>query len=329
VARRLLDGEHEEHVQRRALLGVVLGEQEKPLAAVVGRADAGQREHCLAVLGEMAPLLGAILLRDIHDAEQAWHERAQLHAAERKITRAGLDLHDGPIQELAALAADVRLLAKQLDAVLADSAQREVMHGRIEDLDAQLLALDRSLREISSEVRAGQTAPRQQFRATLEETIRKFAERAGIRTELTLSGPVGTLSDSQQIALLNIVAESLSNVRRHAHAHAVTVVVRASAQGSEATIRDDGRGFDPGAKSLRGSHHGHTGLLAIAERARLLGGSCAIDSRPGGPTCVRVVLPRWTPAAAAREEERRGHALAAARGSAARGSNGASSFSTA
>jgi signal transduction histidine kinase len=319
VARRLLDGEDEEHGQRRVLLGIALGGHEHPLAAVVGRAEAGERDRCMAVLTQATPTLDELLLRDIRDAERVAHEHAQLSAAERKLTRVGLDLHDGPIQELAALAADVRLLANQLATVLGDSPQQALVHGRIEDLDAQLLALDHDLRQISREVRTGHTVPKRRFRVALEDTIRTFAERTGIRPRFTLDGPVGTLSDSQQIALLNIVAEALSNVRQHADAHAVEVIVRSSPDGAEAMIGDDGRGFDPEAKTARG---GHTGLLAMRERVRLLGGVCLIESRPGGPTSVRVMLPRWTHPAP--HERRRRHAVA----STGRG-NGASSFSTA
>jgi signal transduction histidine kinase len=321
VARRVLDGDEEEQGQRRVLLGVALCGHEQPLGALVGRAEPADRDRALALMTEATPMLDGLLLRDIRDAERVAHEHAQLRAAERRLTRAGLDLHDGPIQELAAVAADVRLLANQLDLVLADSPHKELMHGRVEDLDAQLIALDHSLRQISSEVRVGQTAPRRRFRVALEDTIRTFAERTGIRPHFTLEGPVGMLTESQQIALINIVTEALSNVRKHADASAVEVAVRTDADGAEATIGDNGRGFDPAAKQARGSH---TGLLAMRERVRLLGGACVIESRRGGPTSVHVALPRWTPGVAPADETRRPHAVASARAG-----NGTSSFSTA
>jgi signal transduction histidine kinase len=321
VARRVLDGDEEEQGQRRVLLGVALCGHEQPLAALVGRTELAERERSLALMTEATPMLDGLLLRDIRDAERVAHEHAQLRAAERRLTRAGLDLHDGPIQELAAVAADVRLLANQLELVLADSPHKELMHGRVEDVDAQLIALDHSLRQISSEVRAGQTAPRRRFRVALEETIHTFAERTGIRPHFTLQGPVGTLTESQQIALINIVTEALSNVRKHAEASAVQVVVRTDDEGAEATIGDNGRGFDAAAKQAHGAH---TGLLAMSERVRLLGGMCAIESRPGGPTSVHVALPRWTPGLTPTEDVRQPHAVA----STGRG-NGASSFSTA
>lgn len=49
------------------------------------------------------------------------------------------------------------------------------------------------------------------------------------------------------------------------------------------TVRDDGQGFDPGAVS-ESSH----GIQGMRERARILGGTLAITSRPGAGTTVSV-----------------------------------------
>jgi signal transduction histidine kinase len=50
------------------------------------------------------------------------------------------------------------------------------------------------------------------------------------------------------------------------------------------TVQDDGSGFDP--QRVRG-----LGLLGMEERARHLGGSFQIDSRPGRGTLLSVTLP--------------------------------------
>jgi signal transduction histidine kinase len=319
----LLAGSRTDDGRRRQLLGVALRGRERPLGAIVGRASAGEQERCRAMVIEGAATLHAALERDISSADLVARERAQLQSSERKLTRLGLDLHDGPIQELAALATDVRLFADQLNVVLGDSAEHDLLRGRTEDLDAQLVALDHGLRRISGEVQPGQIALRRQLRLALAELVRGFAERTGVTPRLTLSGPLGALSDSQQIALLNIVAEALSNIRRHAGARTVQVAVKARREGVEATISDDGRGFDVNVRPKRAGREGRKGLLAIKERVRLLGGRCVIESRRGGPTHVRVVLPRWrpTPARAARRPRQ------AAASTTAR--NGASSFSKA
>ena len=61
----------------------------------------------------------------------------------------------------------------------------------------------------------------------------------------------------------------------------------------EATVTDDGRGFDLESTLMRAAREGRIGLLAMNERVRLLGGQCRIDSSTGGPTVVSVALEPW------------------------------------
>jgi signal transduction histidine kinase len=98
------------------------------------------------------------------------------------------------------------------------------------------------------------------------------------------------LTDSQQITLLGLIREALSNVREHSGARNVTITVNAGPDGVHAAVTDDGRGFDPDAALLRAARGGHLGLVGMHERVRLLGGQTKIDSRPGGPTTVSVFL---------------------------------------
>ncbi|MGI8440617.1 MAG: ATP-binding protein [Thermoleophilaceae bacterium] len=54
----------------------------------------------------------------------------------------------------------------------------------------------------------------------------------------------------------------------------------------ELRVRDDGRGFEPAGVELG------LGLNGMAERARLVGGSLSVDSRPGAGTSVVLEVPR-------------------------------------
>jgi signal transduction histidine kinase len=56
----------------------------------------------------------------------------------------------------------------------------------------------------------------------------------------------------------------------------------------EAKVIDDGSGFDPRRSKRRDDA---IGLTAMEERVRMLDGKLTIDSKPGGPTTVRVALP--------------------------------------
>ncbi len=53
-------------------------------------------------------------------------------------------------------------------------------------------------------------------------------------------------------------------------------------------VDDDGRGFDPGDRSIASRR---LGLVSMHERAADLGGSLVVESEPGGGTSVRAKVP--------------------------------------
>jgi signal transduction histidine kinase len=295
LAGQLLAGGTAKQGSRRLLLGRPVGRWQLPLAALIGSARPGMRDGCESFLAEAVPLLGAVLERDALLAGNTESERLLVQSSERKLTRLGFDLHDGPIQDAAMLAQDLRLLRDQVDVVIGNPRDRGLVGGRLDDLDAQLLALDSELRRISNEVHASSVLLNRPFTRALRDVTQSFAARTNIEPRLTLDGEMGLISGSQQIALLNIVHEALTNVREHSRATEVEVAVSVNAEGVEAQIADNGRGFDLEATLIRAAHNGRLGLVAMHERVRLLGGQCRIDSRPGGPTVVSVALERWEP----------------------------------
>ena len=295
LARQLLAGEEPQAGARRLLLGLPVGQREPPVAALVGRADPGTRERARAMLGEATAMLAALVERDALLAANAESERALLETSERKLTRLGFDLHDGPIQDVAVLAEDLRLFRDQLEGVLGPLARRKLLRGRIEDLDAQLVALDGELRRLSGEVQAASVLLNRPFRSALGDRVRAFSARTGIKPAMAVAGDTEALSTSQQIALLNIIQEALSNIREHAQASTVQIRVSVDHDGVRAKVVDDGRGFELEPTVMRAAREGRIGLLAMNERVRLLGGICRIDSRPGGPTTVSVALQPWLP----------------------------------
>jgi signal transduction histidine kinase len=295
LAKRLLAGESPDAAPRRQLLGLPVGRWQQPLAALVGSSRPGARDVCQAFLGEAVPMLSAILERDALLTANAASERALVQSSERKLTRLGFDLHDGPIQDVAVLAEDLRLFRNQLEILLRSPRHRGVARERLDNLDAQIFALDGELRRISNEVHAASAFLNRPFAGALRDIIQAFAVRTNVEPKLTLDGETRLISASQQIALLNIIHEALTNVREHSDATEVEVAVSVNAEGVEAQITDNGRGFDLEATLIRAARRGRLGLVAMHERVRLLGGQCRIDSRPGGPTVVSIALERWEP----------------------------------
>jgi len=212
-------------------------------------------------------------------------------AAERRLTRLRFDLHDGPQQEIHLLAQDLRLFREQLRAMIATHPDRERALGRLDDLDAQLAALDADLRRLSTTLRSPLvTDP---LGETLTRVTRAFTARTGIAPRTELSGELESLTDSQRIALLSLVREALTNVRQHSDAEHVEIEIVAGSDAVTVAVRDDGHGFDPGRDGLRAAASGHLGLVGMRERMRMLGGHTEISSAPGGPTVVSASRPRW------------------------------------
>lgn len=223
---------------------------------------------------------------------------ALVDGGERRLVRLGYDLHDGPLQELLVLADEVRLFRDQLGGVLGERGERAIVLGRLDDVEGRLVELEASIRRISTVAHASALADRP-FAESLGEALDAFEARSGIAPSARLQGDPAALSASQRIALLSVVGEALNNVREHARgARSVAVEIVCDADGAGARVVDDGCGFDVERALVSAARRGRMGLAGIHERVRLLGGSCVVDSRPGGPTTVSLKLPRWEPSAA-------------------------------
>lgn len=225
-------------------------------------------------------------------AEQ--HEPGLAAANERLLVRLGFDLHDGPLQQVYALAQDIRLLREQLVA-LVGSEHREAVVGRFADLELQLGELHQDLRDLAYSLE-----PRSLLQQQLPDAVRRelaaLNRRTGISTSVELDGSFDALSASQRIALLRVLQEALSNVRHHSGGREVAVTLRnEGSTGVCMEVRDDGHGFDPASVQPAEDGESGLGLVGMRARLRLIGGRLEVESAPGGPTTVRATLPRWLP----------------------------------
>jgi signal transduction histidine kinase len=212
-------------------------------------------------------------------------------ALERHLTRLRFDLHDGPQQEVHLLAQDLRLFREQLQPMIGDHPDRARALGRLDDLEAQVIALDDELRRLSTTARS--PLVEESLADALAQLTDAFRGRTGIVPRTEVSGDLDALSDSQQIAVLSLVREALSNVRRHSGAERVEIAIAAGDESIAVEVRDDGRGFAPELAGPEAARRGRLGLVGMRERTEMLGGRTEIRSAPGGPTVVSASLPRW------------------------------------
>jgi signal transduction histidine kinase len=262
---------------------------------MVGRASADAHAQVRAMFETAAPVLAAVLERDDFLTQQAQVEQSLVESKDRQLTRLGLDLHDGPLQDVAALATDLRLFRRQLTQSLRGTEHERVLAGRMDDLEAQLVAVDADLRRLATSLQSPFLL-HQDFPRALREAAESFSAATGIEPSVTLSGDLGVISESQQLALLAILREGLNNIREHSGARRVTISVTVDDAGVHAEMSDDGSGFDVESTLFRAARDGHVGLVGMQERVRLLNGRSHIESRPGGPTTITVSMPEWRPA---------------------------------
>ncbi|MBB5432690.1 sensor histidine kinase [Nocardiopsis composta] len=142
---------------------------------------------------------------------------------------------------------------------------------------------------------AGAPAAGSAAAGALEEALRRAADRLAAETGAeavfeTRGGVPDRLSPDTQVDLLRAVQESLANVRRHAAAGAVRVVLEYGADTVGVAVQDDGRGFDPDRTAAPADGSGY-GLLGLGRRAEAAGGRCTVQSSPGAGTTVVFRLP--------------------------------------
>ncbi|WP_148715746.1 type IV pili methyl-accepting chemotaxis transducer N-terminal domain-containing protein [Chitinolyticbacter meiyuanensis] len=237
------------------------------------------RPHVLsAAETQLLETLGRHLGVALENRRLAAKARQLAVAQERNLVAQGL--HDSIAQGLNFLNLQVQLLE--------DAALR----GAVEDI-----------REIAPLLRTGVTESYQDvrellsnFRDKLEQgelmrgirdTTARFERQTGIPVALSLSDDGAPLPPEQQLQVLFILQEALSNVRKHAMASNVTVSVR-NQRDFELAIQDDGCGYDPVEVAERSEQH--VGLVIMQERAARIGAALSLDSRPGAGVQLRLQL---------------------------------------
>ncbi|MVW78389.1 ATP-binding protein [Bordetella sp. 02P26C-1] len=171
--------------------------------------------------------------------------------------------------------------------------------------DALARGDDRDVRDIAQLLRMGVDESYQDVRELLvnfrtkldqvelpdaiDEAIRRFRRQTGIDVHLDMQYHTGLpLSPEQQLQVLFIMQEALSNVRKHAQADHVDVIVR-NHDDFEMRIVDNGRGYAQDDVASR--EENHIGLHIMRERAARVHAVLQLRSQLGQGTTVEVTLP--------------------------------------
>lgn len=121
----------------------------------------------------------------------------------------------------------------------------------------------------------------------LEWYTEVFQRQTGIQTRLLVHGAAVRITGQPAIHCFRIVQEALNNAAKHAETKAAEVEMIFDKRNLTLSIRDFGQGM----QQAKHSNKRGLGLIAMRERAGLLGGSLNISSTPGSGTSVTLVMP--------------------------------------
>ena len=194
------------------------------------------------------------------------------------------ELHDSLAQSLSYLKIQASLLQSSLGRNPETAANSEV-DATLKELRNTLNVAYRQLRELITTFRL--TMHGKTFAQALEESIEEFERRCSIAFDLDNRLPAGELGMVEEMQLLHIVREALSNVVRHSHASYCWLTLRLTEDGNcQINIADNGVGMQTTHDAEQ-----HHGVVIMQERAHSLGGSLRLERRDGGGTRVVVTCP--------------------------------------
>ena len=121
----------------------------------------------------------------------------------------------------------------------------------------------------------------------LRQNLQNFERDTGSVCSFQIEGTSHTLPPILEFAVYRIAQEALANVRKHAQADKVDVILRFEADDLCLKVRDNGKGFD----TSRLSETEALGVAGMRERAGLVGGVLEVQSQPGKGTRVNFIVP--------------------------------------
>lgn len=200
------------------------------------------------------------------------------------------ELHDGLAQTTQHLGLQVAICQKLLE-----RGKMELLAGELIELEQRIQFAAGQVRDLINDMRPPQVEPHADLLEYLQYAVDIHTQRGGPPVEVVLQagGPLPELSPMQLLALVRIVQEALLNVRKHARASRVRLVLAEENGNFCITIGDDGVGFDPA--DLAGylsSDRGSAGLANLYARAGLIGGRATVERNASGDwTEVKLFLP--------------------------------------
>ena len=217
-------------------------------------------------------------VRDLADQRERLLGRL-VRAQEQERARIAADVHDDPVQALAAVDLRLGVLRRRL------AAEAPALVEAVDVVQHSVSSATGRLRDLLFDLEP--PSPR----AKLADALADAAEFifAGSTTHWRVDGDRDLdLPEPVLITAYRIGKEALVNARKHADARMVVIRIGVDGDQVVVSICDDGRGIEPDDVRER---PGHLGLASMRDRALIAGGDLDVRTRDSGGTEVRLALP--------------------------------------
>ena len=205
-------------------------------------------------------------------------------AQEEERKRISRELHDDTAQALFAI-------SRQMDNFIRDNLTLPEQQRRmLQDIRQRIGVTLQGIRRFSQDLRPS-IIDDLGLMPAVKWLVKQKSEESGIDILLKITGKEQRLLPEMELILFRIIQEGLNNVSKHALASEAEVWVEFEDSSVNASIVDNGQGFELPQTVGDLSPSGKLGLVGMQERVTLLNGSLTIKSKPGKGTEVRVSVP--------------------------------------
>ncbi len=209
--------------------------------------------------------------------------KSQLEIQNHTLQQIGQELHDHIGQMLSLAMIQLSVLEEEL----AESSHAPAMKQTFDTVARTM----EDVRQLSKTLDSG-TVQRHGLQESLALEMERIQRTGRFQTQFQCVGAPYSLGEQTETILFRMVQESLNNAMKHSGGRNLKVSADYAPDQFVLIITDDGRGFDAGEVAERALSKSGSGLLNLKQRARLLGGECALVSQPGWGTRVEIRLPR-------------------------------------
>jgi PAS domain S-box-containing protein len=241
----------------------------QPIGLATVQRDVTERVAAAARVHRLAEHRQALLMRLVA-AQEA--ERTQIAA----------DVHDDPVQAIAAVDLRLGLLRRRV------MEQAPQLVDVLDPVQQSVARANERLRELLFDLEAPDVE--RGLGPALRRAADEIFHHGGVDVRI-VADDEPRVDTSLRTVAYRITREALINVRKHAGARHVLVRVGSRDGGLSVDVADDGVGLGGGPPRSAPGHHGVTGMR---DRASVAGGEVRFTDRPEGGTLVSLWLPAGT-----------------------------------